>query len=108
MIMIGDIFVLSILVRIMLSHRLSYILLVLMSLNLMSWNATGIMSSSSYLCNCLEEHNIDVCGISEHWLTQTNSHFLNDINSSYNYICVCDENLIANNRGYGKGGVAFL
>ena len=80
--MIGDIFSLYIIVCIMLTRRLSYLLLVLMSLNLMSWNATGIMSSSAYLCDCLEKRNIDVCGISEHWLTPRNSHFLNDINSN--------------------------
>ena len=33
-----------------------------------SWNATGIMSSSSYLCNTLNLKSIDICGISEHWL----------------------------------------
>ena len=66
------------------------------------------MSSSSYLCKCLEKYEIDICGLSEHWLTPRNTHFLSDINSNYNYICVCDSNLIAQNRGYGKGGVAFM
>ena len=34
----------------------------------MTWNATGIMSSSSCLSDCLSFKNIDICGLSEHWL----------------------------------------
>ena len=30
----------------------------------MTWNATGIMSSSSYLSDCLSFKNIDICGLS--------------------------------------------
>ena len=95
-------------VNIMISRRLSYLLFLLMSLNIMSWNATGTMSSSSYLCKCLEMNKIDICGLSEHWLSPRNSHFLNDINSNYNWLSVCDTNLLAQNRGYDKGGVAFM
>ena len=45
------------------------------SLKLLSWNATGIMSSGSYLGRVLENLNIDICGISEHWLYRNDLHF---------------------------------
>ena len=41
----------------------------------MTWNATGIMPSSSYLSNALHDHSIDFCGISEHWLYHKDLHF---------------------------------
>ena len=44
-------------------------------INIMTWNATGIMSSASYLVNTLNDKAIDVCGISEHWLYDENLHF---------------------------------
>ena len=46
------------------------------NLNVLSWNATGIMSSSTYLCDTLVQRNIDICGISEHWLYEKDLHFL--------------------------------
>ena len=39
------------------------------SLKLLTWNATGLISSSSYLCDSLKNHDIDFCGISEHYIT---------------------------------------
>ena len=46
------------------------------TLNVLSWNATGIMSSSTYLCDTLVQRNIDICGISEHWLYEKDLYFL--------------------------------
>ena len=43
------------------------------TLNILTWNATGIMSSASYLCDVLIKYNFDIYGISEHWLFQPNS-----------------------------------
>ena len=43
--------------------------------NIMTWIATGIMSSSSNLSAALNEHSADFCGISEHWLCRKDLHF---------------------------------
>lgn len=40
------------------------------SLKLMTWNASGIMSSGSYLGRVLGQYDIDICGVSEHWFVQ--------------------------------------
>ena len=73
------------------------------------WNATGIMSSSSYLSDCLSFKNIDICGLSEHWLYEKDLIFLNEINSNYMCHAVSDFDLmIPGHRRVGKGGVALL
>ena len=75
----------------------------------MTWNATGVMSSSSYLSDCLSSKRIDICGLAEHWLYEKDLIFLNQINS--NYIChaVSDFDLkFPGRRRVGKGGVALL
>ena len=79
------------------------------SLNLMSWNASGIFSSGSYLCDTLQNKKVDICEISEHWLRETDLHFLDDLNSSYKCHSVCDRDLVAPCRStVRKGGVALL
>lgn len=79
------------------------------SLNIMTWNATGIMSSSSYLASVLSTETIDFCGISEHWLYQNNTHFLDKIDNNYTSLAVSDSDLyIPSGRKVGKGGVAIL
>ena len=64
------------------------------NLKLCTWNVTGIMSSASYLCDLLTAGEIDVCGISEHWLTLDNLFFLETI------ISVCDKRISVNLHGY--------
>ena len=54
--------------------------------NLMSWNVTGLSSSSSY-------HSVDFCGLSEHWLYDKDLHFLCKINSAYSSFAVSDNSL---------------
>ena len=77
-----------------------------LNLNFMTWNATGIMSSSSYLSDALHDHSIDFCGISEHWLYL---HFLDKINNNYiSYGTVDKDLLLPVYRKVGKGGVALL
>lgn len=72
-------------------------------------NVTGLMSSSSYLCDLLQDRSIDICGISEHWLSAHNSHFINSINSNYKSYIVCDNSSnIYSKRTVGKGGVGIL
>lgn len=75
----------------------------------MTWNATGIMSSSSYLCDVLNHQSVDVCGISEHWLYEYNMHFMNHINSNYVTHAKADADLkTTGTRRVGKGGVALM
>ena len=54
-----------------------------LNLNFMTWNTTGIMSSSSYLSDALHDHSIYFCGISEHWLYHKDLHFVDIINNNY-------------------------
>ena len=78
-------------------------------LHLTSWNATGIMSSASYLSSFLDRNGAHIIGISEHWLFNHNMHFLESINSEYTGFGITDNSLILNNsRDIGKGGVALL
>lgn len=78
-------------------------------LNILTWNATGIMSSATYLCDSLYYNKIDICGVSEHWLYEKDLNFLNQIDSSYNCHAISDFDLKRpSNRRVGKGGVAIL
>ena len=78
-------------------------------LNIATWNATGIMSSASYVSDLIMKENVHILGLSEHWLYQHNLHFLQAINSNYNCFGICDHDLdIPNNRKVGKGGLAIL
>ena len=61
----------------------------------MIWNATGIMSSSSYLSDALHDHSIDFCGISEHWLYHKDLHFLDKINNNYISYGTADKDLLS-------------
>ena len=81
----------------------------LIMFNVMTWNVTGIFSSSSYLSDVLTEKHVDICGLSEHWLYPHNLHFLNALNMNYNVYAKCDKDLcVTNAKGAGKGGVALL
>ena len=74
-----------------------------------SWNATGIMSSASYISSLLDKKHIHILGLSEHWLFNHNLHFLDSINSKYVGFGIADNDLLLNsNRRVGKGGVAIL
>ena len=75
----------------------------------LTWNATGIMSSASYLCECLKHKNIDICGISEHWLYEKDLQFLKQIDNSYMCHAVSDFDLKRpSRRMVGKDRVAKL
>lgn len=80
-----------------------------MKLTLCTWNATGIISSSSYLCNLLKDKSVDICGVSEHFLYPSNVHFLSTLNSDYNYHVACDKDLsLPGPRRVGKGGIFLM
>ena len=81
----------------------------LRSFKLMLWNATGIMSSGSYLGRTLELLSVDIYGISEHWLYRNDLHFLDSGHSSYRCAAVSDFDLEKpNRRKVGKVGVAIF
>ena len=78
-------------------------------LNFGTWNATGIMSSASYVSHLLSSGNIQFFGLSEHWLYKHNLHFISTLSSEYNSIGVCDFDLNRpSSRKVGKGGVAIF
>ena len=49
--------------------------MILQTYNILTWNATGIMSSAAYLSDCLNQNKVDICGISEHWLYEKDLSF---------------------------------
>lgn len=79
-------------------------------LNICSWNATGIMSSLVYMHKVLTTRDIQICGLSEHWLFRHNEHFLGHIHADYQYYSKCSNDLCIPNpqRKVGKAGVAIL
>ena len=80
-----------------------------MPLNVVTWNATGLMSSCTYICDFLHEHNIDICGIAEHWLYEKDLHFINNMDNMYSSLATSDiDLLLPSARRVGKGGVCLL
>lgn len=53
------------------------------TLNLLTWNCKGVMSATLYLSEYLENQNIHVCALTEHWLRQSQIYFLQQINADY-------------------------
>ena len=79
------------------------------SLNLYTWNASGVMTSGIYLSDLLHQCNINLLGICEHWLFEKDLHFLNTFSNLYSSYAVSDKDLAFNgNCRTGKGGVAIL
>ena len=78
-------------------------------LKLITWNATGVMSSCTYIVDMLKLKNVDILGISEHWLRDVDLHFLDQLDSNYKSYAVCDRDLCKPNvKLVRKGGVAIL
>jgi len=78
-------------------------------MNIISWNATGIMTGIPYLTRVLNERNISVCGLSEHWLLPHNASILDSIDSNYRaHTVTCSSPSTFNGRTIGKGGVSIL
>ena len=78
-------------------------------LNLVTWNATGVMSSCTYIVDMLTHKHVDILGISEHWLREVDLHFLDQLDSNYKSFAVCDSDLCMQNiKLVRKGGVALL
>ena len=95
--------------RVVLTVTHLLLVLLLLSMKVMTWNVTGLMSSSTYLCDTLLKNNIDVCGISEHFLMPQNVHFIDTLISDYKFTVTCDNSLSPwSKRRVGKGGVALM
>ena len=78
-------------------------------LKIATWNASGIMSSANYLSGFLDDNDIDVCGISEHWLYRDNLSFMNSIHGNYTSMSISDSDLdLPSKRKVGKGGICLL
>ena len=78
-------------------------------LKLLSWNASGIMSSGTYIGRSSEQLSVDICGIGEHWLYINDLNFLESFFSSYKYAAVSDSDLEKpSRRKVGKCGVAIF
>ncbi|KAH3754628.1 hypothetical protein DPMN_189308 [Dreissena polymorpha] len=78
-------------------------------LNILTWNITGTMSSAAYLSEILPGGNIDICGISEHWLLPGNVHFMDTILRDHSHHTVCSHVDYSSSSGViGRGGVSIL
>jgi len=86
---------------------INILFMVLFGLNVVTWNLTGIMSSAMHLSEVLNEGNIDICGLSEHWLSKSNVHFIDSVCADFNHVTVCSNNG-CRNRNIGKGGVSIM
>ena len=85
------------------------LLLMVMDLNIMTWNANGITSSSSYLYNNFSSRDIDIFGVAKHWWYEKDLTFLNQINTNYKCHAVSDFDLMfPGHRRVGEVGVALL
>ena len=79
------------------------------ALSFATWNATGLMSGASYVSHLLGRHQLQILGLSEHWLNSSNLHFLSSIHKDYLAYGVIDKDLrTLGCRTIGKGGVAIM
>ena len=80
-----------------------------MDINLLSWNATGIMTGIPYLTTAMKALNITICGLSAHWLLSHNAAVLDSMDQNYNcYTVSCSSPSVFNDRTLGKCCVALL
>ena len=78
-------------------------------LNIACFNTRGIMPSTNYIGQLLDNHDIDILGVCEHWLFPNMLSYLNSIHPSYCGFGISNatlDPLISHHRG--KGGVAFI
>lgn len=80
-------------------------------LNIFCWNVEGIMSGVPYLLHCLDDLNIHICGLAEHWLRQHNLDFIKNIGFEKDYIVYAKPVFEPNSfqrKCTIRGGVALL
>ena len=81
----------------------------LRNLNILTWNATGVMTGIPYLLQELNDNDISICGLAEHWLLDQNAYILHTLHNDYNaHVVSCSNPRTFNGRTFGKGGVALL
>jgi exonuclease III len=67
------------------------------------------MTGLPYILDELKQKDIDICGISEHWLLAHNSYILENLCEDYAaHVVCCSRPKVLNGRSYGKGGVAII
>lgn len=79
------------------------------SLSVASFNCQGAMRSSLYICELLDELDLDILVLCEHWLFPNSVTYLESLNCEYVCHAVCDADLDAlDPYKRGKGGVAIM
>ena len=92
-----------------LSNRVYFQLLLIMVLNIVTWNVRGSMSSAVPLSHILDKHSVDIALICEHKLLPQSISFLESIHPEYSYIATCDASINPyKNVKCGKAGTAIL
>ena len=67
------------------------------------------MPSTQYIGQLIQQNNIDILGICEHWLFPNMLSYLNSIHHEYKGFGVCDKTLDPfHSHHRGKGGVGFI
>ncbi|MCG7879141.1 MAG: reverse transcriptase domain-containing protein [Candidatus Thiodiazotropha endolucinida] len=66
------------------------------------------MSGASYASHLLSREHIHILGVSEHWLNNSNLHFLSSIHKDYLPYGIIDSEVRKRGSNIGKGGVAIL
>lgn len=64
-----------------------------MSLNVLTWNVRGVMSSAFTLSKMLDTYNADIAVVSEHKLLPQSKGFLDSINNNYTAYVKSDASL---------------
>ena len=67
------------------------------------------MAKAPYISRLLSEHDLDILGLSEHWLYPDSINFLSTVDTHYEVLAACDSTLdVCSTWRRGKGGVALL
>ena len=84
-------------------------LVIIMLLNLLTWNVCGIMSSAYTLSHLLSCYNTDIALITEHKLMPHSKCFFDSIDSSYSSVVKISHDINPYSRtSCGKAGVAII
>ena len=88
--------------------KIVFLLIIMSSLTVMSWNVRGIMSSTVCLSELINLFKCDICIVSEHKLKERSLRYLSTIERGYNCICKADDIPDNYSAYHGKGGIAIL
>ena len=78
-------------------------------INIMTWDVTSVLTGIPYLDFELKRNNIDICGLSEHWLLPENAYLLNTFHGDYiSHVVINRDVQTSDSRRIGKKGVGLL